>query len=139
MLVDINLVSKPSITLDAIQSIKGIVLPIRIAKGIYQFNHWNPEYHIREKIDFIPDDHNLPAYGVIDKPDQLTELFDFTCTDALIATLVCIDRSEEVYGGGWRWHKWGTYYGNQKPTHEYLYEDTHIDKVYTFSIYEVAQ
>jgi hypothetical protein len=40
---------------------------------------------------------------------------------------------------GWRYHKWGDYIGSQNPQSEYLYDDTHIDAVWTFHIYELVE
>ena len=51
--------------------------------------------------------------------------------------LSTVERDRQPSDGGWRWHKWGEYIGNQNPEHEYLYDDIHIDKVYCFHIYEI--
>lgn len=37
-------------------------------------------------------------------------------------------------GGGYRWHKNGSYIGTKKPKHEYLRDDTHIDSIIQYNI-----
>lgn len=80
------------------------------------------------------------AYGVCDNYKQVLEkhkdLFDDTNKNYVIG-LSTVKREKQSSEGGWRWHKWGEYIGNQNPQHEYLYDDTHIDKVYCYHIYEV--
>jgi hypothetical protein len=46
--------------------------------------------------------------------------------------LVRISKSDEPAEGGWRWHKWGPYIGDKKPTREYLVNEPEIDAVYVF-------
>lgn len=58
------------------------------------------------------------------------------CRSYLIG-LSTVNRKDEPEGGGWRWGKWGKYIGTQKPQHEYIYNDTHIDTVYCYHIYEI--
>lgn len=79
-------------------------------------------------------------YGVCDNYEQILE----KCKNILnnpnknyVIGLSTVERVGQPSDGGWRWHKWGEYIGNQNPKHEYLYDDTHIDKVYCFHIYEI--
>lgn len=167
--------------------------PVRLAQGIYQVSHWNPEYFFNERLDdglmrlvhAAPKDdphlsdeekrvirqafwdnwraeHNreiealdalyrekynrewtfedvLPRYGIVDTPQQILELFPHIADDDVRRVVTCVEirREHEPSSDGWRYHKWGEYYGNQNPEHEYLYHDTHIDAVWTFHIYEV--
>ena len=46
-------------------------------------------------------------------------------------------RKEQYEKGGFRYHKNGAYIGIQKPTHEYLYDDIHIDKIIIYHIYKI--
>jgi hypothetical protein len=87
-----------------------------------------------------PETIHLNAYGVIDSPDQFQEYFagilkaderDF------FVTFTEIRKDEEPQEGGWRWHKWGPYFGTQKPQCEYIYDEPEIESVYLFHIYEL--
>ncbi len=80
----------------------------------------------------------LNEYGVVDSPEQLLGFYDFEGDPRqLFISMVEIRREDEESQGGWRYHKWGPYYGTQKPEHEYLYDDKHIDAVWTYHVYEV--
>ena len=50
-----------------------------------------------------------------------------------------LNRKDESPKDGWRWHKWGPYIGTQKPQHEYLYDDTHIDTVWVHHVHEFTK
>lgn len=88
------------------------------------------------------DKHELSAYGVCDSPEQFAEHFQ-SALEAdprnFIATFWEVRREDQSEDGGWRYHKWGQYIGNQKPQQEYLYDDKHIERVYCWHIYEVEQ
>ena len=89
-------------------------------------------------IDEYGDTIRMGTYGVVDSIEQLLSLYDFEADPRnLVISMVSIKRENQPDWGGWRWHKWGTYYGTQKPEHEYLYNDTHIDEVFTFHVYEI--
>jgi len=80
----------------------------------------------------------MGTYGVVDSTEQLLSLYEFEADPRkLVISMVSIKREDQSSWGGWRWHKWGTYYGTQKPANEYLYHDTHIDEVFTFHVYEL--
>ena len=36
---------------------------------------------------------------------------------------------------GWRWRKWGPYFGEQSPQAEYLADEPEISRVFTFRIF----
>lgn len=83
-------------------------------------------------------------YGVCDSPQQFLEKFQ-EYLDNLDLKLVVMfspipkDPSNRGQGGGWRWHKWGEYYGTGIPTCEYLDdEDGFGDGVWVFHIYDVG-
>ena len=81
------------------------------------------------------------AYGVCDDYKQVLEHYKDLLNDLdknYVIGLSSVKRSDEPETGGWRWHKWGPYIGTQNPQHEYLYDDTHIDVVYCYHIYEIA-
>ena len=80
------------------------------------------------------------VYGVCDNYEQVLERYKdiLNNTDKNYVVGMCtVDRCRQSSEGGWRWHKWGEYIGTQNPKHEYLYDDTHIDRVYCFHIYEI--
>ena len=166
--------------------------PRRIAVGMYQLRHWNPEHGVfEEKITgaspitmprcLTAYERSLPAcdietiqtqlfresmaeerrirrrmnrlysqtyrknwpgqvyYGVCDYPEQVLERWPHLRDDDTkrAITFVCLRREEQDPTGGWRYHKWGPYIGRQRPKNEYLYNDTHIDEVWTFHVYDV--
>jgi hypothetical protein len=81
------------------------------------------------------------SYGVVDSPEQLFHLAGHALmgdTRKFIVCFVPIRKENQPYEGGWRWHKWGTYYGSKDPKHEYLYdEDDSIQEVWLFKILEI--
>lgn len=83
----------------------------------------------------------LYAFGVIDTPEQFYEKFGKILEDdkrPLVVSFTHVAKNPENagYGGGWRWRKWGQYYGEGEPTTEYLNdEDGFADGVYCFHIY----
>uniref|UniRef100_A0AB74UNK8 Large polyvalent protein associated domain-containing protein n=1 Tax=Caulobacter phage BL57 TaxID=3348355 RepID=A0AB74UNK8_9VIRU len=113
--------------------------------------------HDKYKIEVVhPDDEDAPpvaegysriaglveSYGVCDGPEQLLacipDLIDDPDTRYFIS--MCeVRREHQEPNGGWRYHKWGPYIGNQNPQYEYLYDDKHIDAVYTYHIYTVTK
>jgi hypothetical protein len=91
-------------------------------------------------VETVMDPNTPDDFGVCDHWTQITEKWPVIVDDyehRYIIALVEIRRDDQEASGGWRWHKWGTYLGTQNPTHEYLYDDTHIDVVYTYHIYEI--
>jgi hypothetical protein len=117
--------------------------PTRVARGVYE-SHFNFYYDIRSLVKseypFIDSlDIGPHPFGVCDHWSQITErwpVIDLADEHYLIS-LTPIRREEEPPEGGWRWHKWGPYIGNQRPRHEYIFDDTHIDVVYCYRIFEV--
>jgi hypothetical protein len=82
----------------------------------------------------------MPTYGVVDSAVQFVELFG----DALVMDqgnfFVCLTpiiREYQPETNGWRWRKNGEYFGTQKPTSEYLFDDTGIDYVLQFNICKI--
>lgn len=81
------------------------------------------------------------CYGVVDSIPQFYKFFaeqlESDPRDFLV-TFTPVYRRNQPAQGGWRYHKWGKYYGTQDPQHEYLYHDTHIDVVEVFHIYDIS-
>ena len=78
------------------------------------------------------------AYGVCDSKENLLEVYPELVADGrtFVVNLCRIDKDEQPDEGGWRWHKWGDYIGNQTPTTEYIYHEPLIERVYCYHIYE---
>jgi hypothetical protein len=78
-------------------------------------------------------------YGVCDRWEQIVERWPELVDSErrLVISMTEMRREHQSPEGGWRWHKWGEYIGTQEPTHEYLYDEKHIDSVFTFHIMEV--
>ena len=129
--------------------------------GIYQCN-FSHNFSYEEFLEFDVDKgiHNIPfdqkynvfkpthhkaQYGVCDSIDQLKDYFKEEIEEVdrkfiITATPVFQDKKNKGKGGGWRWHKWGTYIGNLNPQCEYLDdEDFGEDFKYIicFHLYEI--
>lgn len=66
------------------------------------------------------EDEEFPTSGVCDSPSQLSLAFpNFKGR----VKFHCIKRENEPPSGGWRWHKWGDYYGKHDLSRvEYLFQ-----------------
>lgn len=116
----------------------------RIQEGIYENGHWSFELEFRGRqvyekdYPYLGGDFN--CYGVCDSPEQLVKLLPEIVTKGpkkYVISMVHLKKSEQPDDGGWRWHKWGPYIGEQKPEREYLADEPLIEEVWTFHIYEV--
>lgn len=121
-------------------------IPTRYSKGMFE-SPWpfNGRYAIRlndhsreyPKLGFVD------AYGVCDTPEQFREKFGALLEADPRELCVLFSRVEKCpenrgKGGGWRWRKWGEYYGQFQPTTEYLDDEPGFpDGVYTFHVYVV--
>jgi hypothetical protein len=113
-------------------------LEFDIDKGVYNipldqsYGVFKPTYHKSQ-------------YGVADSIEQIKEYFKEEAEDPNRKYIVTFspvfqDREHKGKGGGWRWHKWGTYIGNLNPQCEYLDdEDFGEDFKYVicFHLYEI--
>lgn len=123
--------------------------PKKVRQGVYTTIGHNPHLYL----DFRPahelqwphwPDHEpwLSPYGVCDNPEQMLAHYDGvlnSCIRRYCVFFTRLDRQDEPPEGGWRWHKWGPYIGTQNPRHEYLYDDTHIDTVWCYHVYELTE
>jgi hypothetical protein len=114
-----------------------------VGHGIYKFGTWPSSAFMKswEHYPILSGDDSFfgSSYGVCDNPEQILAKFYSDLMDPareFIIVLVEVKRADQEPQGGWRWHKWGEYIGTQNPQNEYLYDDTHIDSVLTYSIYE---
>lgn len=81
------------------------------------------------------------GYGVCDNYEQILNHFPelINSKKKYIVALSKVTKGIEGSPFAWRWHKWGRYIGEQKPTTEYLYDEPVIEEVYVFRIYEIKQ
>lgn len=109
--------------------------------GVYRHDgfKFNFDCFIAENcLDCIKD--KWVAYGVCDNYKQVLKYHKELLSDTnknYVIGLSTVNRKDEPEDGGWRWSGWGKYIGTQKPCHEYIYNDTHIDTVYCYHIYEI--
>lgn len=87
----------------------------------------------------LKDDTEFNSFGVCDSIENLLSVYPFLKenNENYIVTLSLISKKFESEPN-FRWHKAGTYIGNQNPRYEYFYnENDEIQEVYTFKIYRV--
>lgn len=137
MLIDEPKVLEMDVISKMIANMNGnITSVIRHQKGVYERGDFGSSDFLKEYEQYP--DLNIGSYGIC---DNIKNLLD-TCLDLensdrkFVITLTKIERDKEPSFGGWRYHKWGDYIGNQEPENEYIYDDKHIDVVYCYSIYE---
>lgn len=93
---------------------------------------------------FAPTYHKA-QYGVADSVEQIKEYFKEEIEDPnrkffISATPVFQHKENKGKGGGWRWHKWGSYIGELDRKCEYLDDEDFGDDfkyVICFHIYEL--
>lgn len=113
----------------------------KYSTGIYRHDgfKFNFDHFIeRNCIDTIVD--KWVHYGVCDNWEQVVEYHKelFSNPDKnYVVGLSTVIRANEPSEGGFRPHRWGPYIGTQKLEHEYFYDDTDVDKIYTYHIYEI--
>lgn len=147
MLVDVNFM-RPDPTmamiLGVIGSSNGPLIPERIGEGMYQCGHWSIDQlgvPLKDRYgDASSLGYDVETYGVCDYPEQVIEKFPVVKDhpSKFFISFVRLRRADQDPEGGWRWHKWGAYIGDQRPQREYLYDEPEIEEVYTFHIYELA-
>lgn len=82
---------------------------------------------------------DVPDYGIVDTPAQVLERFPHLADDEKprILTFTEHRRLDQHPTQGFRYHKNGKYWGRQRPRHEHLFDDTHIERVWTFHHWQV--
>ena len=104
-------------------------------EGIYVTNDCNNHYQIEhltdyEEVDFLYD------YGVVDNATQILENIEIP-DNAVVLMMPVFKEDQGDYG--WRWHKWGPYYGIQNCECEYLANEKGTEMIYTFSVITLKQ
>lgn len=118
--------------------------PTRHGLGLYQIGHWNFDSLLTGKWERYTNLEDLyeggTAYGVCDSPEQFMRKLGWKLADdrrrSFVISFVQLKKANESPGGGWRWHKWGPYIGEQDPQCEYLYDEPVIEEVWTYHVYE---
>lgn len=111
----------------------------RIATGLYENAHWNFGDTLADTWNDYPELGEFGPYGVCDSPEQFMEKMGAILANSqrrFVVSFVHLHKSDQSPKGGWRWHKWGEYIGNQSPRCEYLYDEPEISEVWTFHVYE---
>jgi len=139
MLIHEEKVLRPYPILDLLAAAGGRTDPPReLLTGVYEIGHFGSSDFLADAYERYPDV-SVGPYGVCDTVRQLLDACPELEKDPqreFVVTVTPIRRADESPSGGWRWHKWGAYIGTQCPQHEYLYDDTHIDEVLVYHIYE---
>lgn len=119
--------------------------PHKISTGVYAgcaFNFSNL-FDVSDLDEFYDDEKaGVPNYGVADSIVQFLEKYGEVVEASPYGFAVGfteVHRGEQPEGGGWRWHKWGPYIGTKRPQHEYLYNETDIESVVTFSVLKTKE
>lgn len=101
--------------------------------GFYITKDTNDHYGISRLTKYIVEDHL--DYGVVDNASQiLSNVADIPENSVVLMTPIIADHSPEAAHTGWRWHKWGKYYGIQNPMCEYINDEKNINMVYVFDV-----
>tara|TARA_R100000951_G_C2649244_1_gene183789 strand:+ start:555 stop:1040 length:486 start_codon:yes stop_codon:yes gene_type:complete len=122
--------------------------------GIYQstfpYNFPENEFEETQKLSFDDkypkfNDYSKSSYGVADTIEQIKEYYKEEIEDPdnkyfIHITPVFQEKENKGKGGGWRWHKWGSYIGELDRQCEYLDDEEFGDDfeyVITFSIIKI--
>ena len=142
MLVDVMYQENPIATMIAQISGNSVRVDSKDT-GIYEIGHFSFDTMIKPyyEIDQYPDLKNIGSYGVCDNYLQVLEQEpDLIKSDnKYVITVTPINKDNQPEEGGWRWHKWGSYIGTQKPTTEYLYDEPEIEEVYVYHVYQILK
>lgn len=127
------------------------MLPKKVARGVYLGGLNSFSLCIKDKYVEFPNlgkktkimGHYIyfkQSYGLCDNSYQIFKKYWWEIIHpfrvfSIILTPVYRDSQPKQFG--FRYHKWGEYIGNQNPKHEYLYDDKHIRKIYSFKIVEI--
>ena len=102
--------------------------------GFYICADHNDHYHVAHLTDCDADDLDYD-YGVVDNATQIIE--NCIIPENAIVLMVPMFKQKDKPYSGWRWHKWGPYYGIQNHKHEYLNNEEDVEMIYCFTIREL--
>lgn len=100
--------------------------------GVYVCEDFNDHYMIPRLTDFEEADEFEYRYGISDNASQILENLKVTDDHIVLMTPIFSDKDEPC--SGWRWKKWGKYYGIQNRCCEYLNDEPEVEMIYVFSI-----
>lgn len=116
-------------------------VPSKLADGIYESNFFFLPLDMPDRKKFCdwPKFDSFKSVG--GTCDNLQQIFDEypELQDPNRQFMVFVQkvvRAEQPSQGGWRWHKWTPYLGSFEPEHEYIYDETGIEQVLIYRIYE---
>lgn len=148
MLVDVELKPYRDPIASVIATVNGNSTEVVcLKKGLYQIGHFSFNMEMAVALTFeqeYPDFGSYPdCYGVCDSPDQFCSKFEELLEKDernLVVSFTHVRKNPDNAGkgGGWRWHKWGPYFGTGEPAAEYLDDEEGFDDgIYVYHIYEV--
>ena len=100
--------------------------------GFYICADHNDHYHIEELTDYKEKQWHY-EYGVVDNATQIIENCEIPENAVVLMTPVFKEKDAPPYCG-WRWHKWGPYYGIQNHQCEHLNDEDDVEMIYCFTI-----
>lgn len=161
MLVDVTFAPMDSRTASVLSILANDreMAPIHHGTGMYEISHFNFDLYLGKRLEYkkqYPEfeghglhDYSekwLNNYGVCDSIEQWKKIYGPVLEPSprhFVVAFTPVLKSEQPEQGGWRWHKWGPYIGNQREmggdyeVHEYLYDEPKCDVIYVFHIYEL--
>lgn len=111
-----------------IEKYKVVLDTITDSRGIYFVMDFN-DHNLIDWITTSVVDNHLYAYGVCDNASQVFD--NFEVPEKSVIFLIPVFKSVD---DGWRWEKWGKYYGIQNSVCDYIGDEPDIELVYCFSI-----
>lgn len=117
----------------------------KIRVGVWRCFHFNFKREIKGDLDEYSNKLDVPGgpgpYGVCDSEQQFLKKFG-PFLEALdgkfCVSLTTVLKRAQSKEGGWRWHKWGPYFGNKDPKCEYLYDEgDDITEACVFHVFEL--
>ena len=99
--------------------------------GFYICADFNDHYHVEHLTDYTADRWEY-SYGVVDNATQIIENCEIP--ENAVVLMVPMFKEKDAHCCGWRWHKWGPYYGVQNHQCEYLNDEDDVEMIYCFSI-----
>lgn len=98
--------------------------------GVYVVGDCNDHYRIKSLTDYDEVD-SLYDYGVVDNATQVLQNAKIPENSVILMSPIF---KEDQGDYGWRWHKWGPYYGIQNHRCEYLADEEGTEMIYVFSV-----
>ncbi len=110
--------------------------------GIYYVESFNSSFYIKEPLKYLYklDENFSTPYGVCDEPEDIFSYYDFNeDVRDIVIFMTEIRKEDQPAEGGWRWEKWGEYWGNQNRQCDYLYDEPEVERVYVWEAWEIGE